>query len=97
MRSTAQESKANYARCSTGYESASRKLGDAWGIAKGCTSNLAGAEGLKLPSPFILTVRAATDCVKAYRHVSVIPAWVVLRRIPDQAARGQEQTLPFVT
>ena len=37
------------------------------GIAKGCTSNLAGAEGLKLPSPFTLTVRAATDCVKAFR------------------------------
>ena len=68
MRSTAQESKANYARCSTGYESASRKLGDAWGIAKGCTSNLAGAEGLKLPSPFTFTVRVAADCVKSFRN-----------------------------
>jgi len=37
------------------------------GIAKGCTSNLAGAEGLKLPSPFTLTVRAVTDRVKAFR------------------------------
>ena len=36
------------------------------GIAKGCTSNLAGAEGLKLPSPFTLTVRASTDYVKVF-------------------------------
>jgi hypothetical protein len=48
-------------QCSTGYESASRKLGGCLGIAKGCKSNLAGAEGLKLPSPFILTVRPVTD------------------------------------
>ena len=37
------------------------------GIAKGCRSNLAAAEGLKPLSPFALTVRAATDCVKAFR------------------------------
>jgi len=45
------------------------------GIAKGCTSNLAGAEGLKLPSPFVLTVRAAIDCVKAYRRHFAGSAW----------------------
>lgn len=29
-----------------------RKLGDAWGSAKGCRANLAEAEGLILPSPW---------------------------------------------
>jgi hypothetical protein len=38
-------------RFSTRFESASRKLGDAWGNAKGCRANLAEAEGLTLPSP----------------------------------------------
>jgi hypothetical protein len=38
-------------RFSTRFESASRKLGDAWGYAKGCRANLAEAEGLTLPSP----------------------------------------------
>jgi hypothetical protein len=38
-------------RFSTRFESASRKLGDAWGSAKGCRANLATAEGLTLPSP----------------------------------------------
>ena len=37
-----------------------------------------GAEGLKLPSPFALTVRAATDYVKAFRkHLpwAKVPSW----------------------
>jgi len=38
------------------------------GIAKGCRTNLAGAEGLKLPSPNLPTVRAATAGVKGYRN-----------------------------
>ena len=32
-----------------------------------------GAEGLKLPSPFALTVRAAVDCVKAFLRFAVAP------------------------
>ena len=41
LRRIAQESKETYGGFSTGCESASRKLGDAWGCAKGCKSNLA--------------------------------------------------------
>ena len=50
VRTVAQESK-TYRRFSTRIESASRKLGDAWGSAKGLKTNLAKAEGLQLPSP----------------------------------------------
>jgi hypothetical protein len=51
LRDVAQESKETCRRFSTRFESASRKLGDAWGNAKGCRANLAEAEGLTLPSP----------------------------------------------
>jgi hypothetical protein len=40
-----------YRGFSTSFRSAPRKLCDAWEDAKGCRTNLAKAEGLKLPSP----------------------------------------------
>jgi hypothetical protein len=89
LRDVAQESKETCRRFSTRFESASRKLGDAWGNAKGCRANLAEAEGLTLPSP----LEHQLNTSKGFRSVPwayIFCHHTVIRRVTPESSQRME-------